>query len=308
MTQENQNTIISISPVSLKVAGRPVGLEIRITIPLQGENFPIILFSHGGGNSNFLSSYKGGGPLVDYWASRGFAVIQPTHLSSKTLQLPATTPGFPIYAKSRVEDMYEILNQLDKIEKDYPILKGKFDTNKVAVAGHSGGGLTAAMMMGAHYTEDDGTEVYMPDSRIKTGILLAVSGEGDDNMPAPWGKVDIVRTFRYTRMQTPALVIAGDKDISPISSKGAQYYMDAYYQSPGNKTMLTLINGEHMLGGVTGYDAEETTDENPERVAIIQKMTTAYLRSALTEEAGYWNNALQEMNETASAQAMVVSK
>lgn len=308
MTHLNQNTIIAVSPIILKVTGRPVDLEIRITIPLQGENFPIILFSHGGGNSNFLSSYKGGGPLVDYWASQGFAVIQPTHLSSKTLNLPASTPGFPIYGKSRVEDFVEILNQLDQIENSFPILKGKFDKENVAIAGHSGGGLTAAMLMGAYYTEDDGNELYLPDSRIKTGILLATSGEGDDNMPAPWGKVDIVRTFRYGKMQTPALIIAGDKDVTPISSKGVEYHMDAYYQSPGKKDLMILKDGEHMLGGVTGYDAAETTDENPERVAVIQKMTTAYLRSFFNPQNRSWENEMKNLNEIENTQATIVSK
>lgn len=308
MTQSNQKKIISVNPITLKVTGRPVELEMRITTPLRGENFPIILFSHGGGNSNFLSSYKGGGPLADYWASQGFAVIQPTHLSSKTLSLPPTTPGFPIYGKSRVEDFIEILNQLEAIETGCPILKGKFDKEKVAVAGHSGGGLTAAMLIGAYYTEDDGNELYLPDNRIKTGILLAPSGEGDDNMPAPWGKVDIVRTFRYGKMQTPALVIAGDKDVSPISSKGVKYYMDAFYQSPGKKDLLTLKDGEHMLGGVTGYDAAETTDENPARVEIIQKMTTAYLRSFFNPQDKSWENELKKLNETENAQATIISK
>lgn len=152
MTHSNQNPIISISPITLKVTDRVVDIEMRITVPLEGENFPIILFSHGGGNSNFLSSYKGGGPLVDYWAAQGFAVIQPTHLSSKTLNLPTSTPGFPIYGKSRVEDFVKILDKLEKIENEIPVLKGKLDITKVAVAGHSGGGLTAAMLIGAYYT------------------------------------------------------------------------------------------------------------------------------------------------------------
>lgn len=308
MMHSNHKEIISISPITLKVVGRPVDLEMRITIPLHGENFPTILFSHGGGNSNFLSSYKGGSPLVDYWASQGFAVIQPTHLSSKALNLPPTTPGFPIYGKSRVEDFVEILNQLDKIVIDYPILKDKFDKDKVAATGHSGGGLTAAMLMGAYYTEDSGNELYLPDNRIKTGILLATSGEGDDNIPAPWGKVDIVRTFRYDKMQTPVLVIAGDKDVSPISPKGVKYHMDAYYQSPGKKVLLTLKDAEHMLGGVTGYDAAETTDENPVRVAIIQKMTTAYLHSFFNPQDKSWENEMKNLNETENAQTTIISK
>ncbi|MBT2622658.1 hypothetical protein [Chryseobacterium sp. ISL-6] len=308
MEQVHQNTILSISPITLKVTGRLVDLEIKITVPLQGGGFPVILFSHGGGNSNFLTSYKGGGPLVDYWASQGFAVIQPTHLSSKTLDLPPTTTGFPIYAKSRVEDFTEILNQLHKIESEYPILIGKFDKERIAVAGHSGGGLTAAMLIGAYYTDDNGTEMYMPDNRIKTGILMATSGEGDDHMPAPWGKLDIVRTFRYDKMLTPALVVAGDKDVSPISSKGEKYHMDAYYQSPGKKDLLILIDGKHMLGGVTGYDAAETTDENPERVAIIQKMTTAYLRSFFSPQDNSWKNESKKLNEIQNRQATIISK
>jgi dienelactone hydrolase len=303
-----QNQILSVSPIILKISNRPVDLEIRVTAPISGESLPIILFSHGGGNSNFLSSYKGGSPLSDYWASQGFVVIQPTHLSSKTLKLDAETPGYPIFAESRVEDMKVIIDHLDYIENTVPTLKGRMNHKNIAVAGHSGGGLTAAMLLGASYTNDNGNEVYLPDNRIKTAILLAVSGEGDKEMPAPWGKVDIVNSFRYTKMNAPALVITGDKDISPISSRGAEYYTDAYFRSPGEKTLLTLFDGEHMLGGVTGYDAQETTDENPERVALIQEMTTAYLHSIFNSENKNWEEAVKKLETTENPLGKVESK
>jgi hypothetical protein len=37
-----------------------------------------------------------------------------------------------------------------------------------------------------------------------------------------------------------------------------------------------------------GYEVAETTDENPERVAVIQRMSTAYLRTALHIDENSW--------------------
>ena len=55
--------------------------------------------------------------------------------------------------------------------------------------------------------------------------------------------------------------------------------------------MLTLFGGEHMLGGITGYLAEETTDEDPERVAAVAQLSWAYLQSALFPGDQSWNDA-----------------
>ncbi len=41
------------------------------------------------------------------------------------------------------------------------------------------------------------------------------------------------------------------------------------------KCLLTLFGAEHGLGGVSGYDVAETTDESPERVAALQRLTFA---------------------------------
>jgi hypothetical protein len=51
----------------------------------------------------------------------------------------------------------------------------------------------------------------------------------------------------------------------------------------GELRLLTLFGGEHSLGGIPGYEARETTDENAERVALIQHVTLAYLRHALDD-------------------------
>ena len=73
----------------LPAPGRAVDLQVRVSAPVTGSELPIILLSHGHGPSNNLSSLNGYAPLANFWAAHGFVVIQPTHLSSRTLQ-PAT--------------------------------------------------------------------------------------------------------------------------------------------------------------------------------------------------------------------------
>nr|WP_237566649.1 hypothetical protein [Paenibacillus sp. EZ-K15] len=58
-----------------------------MSAPAAGSELPIIVFSHG-----FGWSLDGYGPLVDYWAAHGCVVIQPTHVDSRTLNLPPDDP------------------------------------------------------------------------------------------------------------------------------------------------------------------------------------------------------------------------
>jgi predicted alpha/beta-hydrolase family hydrolase len=290
--------VVSVSPVVLAAPGRIVDLQVRVSAPATGRDLPVILLSHGGGTSNFLSSLRGFSPLVDFWASRGFVVIQPTHLTSKSLGLGPNTSGFPLFWRSRVDDMRQILDQLDFIEDAVPTIKGRLDRGRVAVAGHSFGGQTAGMLLGEQFTDDDGTVVRLQDARIKAGVLLAATGAGGDHLGPGATKFAPLRTADFAEMTTPALVVVGGKDINPdLSSRGADYHADAYALSPGPKCLLTLRGGEHMLGGVSGYDAAGTTDESPERVAVVQRMTWAYLRSTFYPDDAAWSSACAALGE-----------
>lgn len=90
-------------------------------------------------------------------------------------------------------------------------------------------------------------------------------------------------------MTKQALVIAGDQDHNPMFTDRKDWRSDAYHRSPGNnKALLTLFGAEHGLGGISGYDAGETTDENPERVAAVRALVWAYLQSALKQDDQAW--------------------
>ncbi|MFG2819898.1 alpha/beta hydrolase family protein [Kitasatospora sp. NPDC048365] len=291
--------VLSYSPVVLPVPGRPVDLQVRVSTPESGTGLPVILLSHGHGPSNNLSSLNGYAPLANSWAAQGFVVVQPTHLTSRTLShLVADAPGAPDFWRSRAEDMSHVLDRLDVIERTVPQLAGRIDHTKVALAGHSLGGFTAALLLGAGLNDPDtGNVVHLVEPRIKAGVLLAAPGRGGDVLNGPMAEQwPIIGAVDFSTMTAPTLVVAGDKDDPRhFTDMGPDWHVDPYNLAPGPKSLLTLFGAEHGLGGIAGYDAAETTDENPERVAAVGRLTAAYLRSRLHPGDTAWQAACEAL-------------
>lgn len=283
-------TVFTVSPVVLEIPGRPVDLQLKVSAPTEGTGLPILLLSHGHGNSNHLSSLNGYAPLANHWAEQGFVVLQPTHLSSRSLNLPQDTPGAPLFWRSRAEDMSHVLDRLDEVEKAVPQLQNRWDRTKIAVVGHSMGGHTASLLLGMR-TEG----VSLRDDRVRAGVLLGSTGRGDAVTDFAKEHYSFMATTDFSEMSAPALVVAGDADASEhLTTAGPDWHADPYRLAPGPKDLLTLFGAEHGFGGVSGYDVAETTDENPERVATLLRVTTAYLRSQLHGTDDWRNVELED--------------
>lgn len=285
--------IVSAKPVVLSAPGRGEDLQVRVSAPVTGGDLPVIVFSHG-----FGWSMDGYAPLADFWAAHGFVVVQPTHLDSRTLGLPADDPRTPRIWRYRVEDLTRVLDEFDALEASVPGLGGRVDRSRIAVAGHSWGAQTASTLLGARVLDSDGSPGDdLSDPRVAAGVLLALTGRGGDDL-TPFAVEHLpFLNPSFDDMKTPALIVAGDQDQSALSTRGPDWFTDPYFLSPGNKSLLTLVGAEHSLGGISGYDVAETTDESPERVALIQQLTWAYLRSALYPEDTSWQAVCPALEE-----------
>lgn len=284
--------VLSVAPIVVPAPGRLTELHVRVTAPVSGDHLPILLLSHGHGPSNFVSSLHGYAPLANFFAAHGFVVIQPTHLDAKMLPFRSSDhPDAPLFWRSRAEDMSRVLDELDVIERAVVTLAGRLDRTNVAVIGHSMGAHTASVLLGATHRDDEGAVVSVAESRIKTGVVLAGVGRGDKLSSHAAEHYPFLSTIDFSTMTTPALVVAGDKDGSPhLTVAGPSWHADPYALSPSPKSLLTLVGGEHGLGGVAGYDLAETTDENPARVAALLEVMLGYLRTAFAPDDPAWEN------------------
>lgn len=276
------STIGSVAPIALRTPGRGIDLHVRITAPMVGNALPIIIFSHGNGQS--LHGYA---PLANYWAAHNFVVIRPTHLDSRILGLAQDDPRRPQFWRFREDDLLRVLDGLQDIEDAVPMLRGRLDRTRIAVAGHSWGGQTASTLPGAtHPDPDNGSVVNRGNARVSAGLLMAVPGAGGANL-SEFAKVNFPFMHPdFSTMTTPALIIAGDSDQGGLSTRGPDWWRDAYDLGASPKALLTTFGGQHSLGGIPGYGSRETTDERPERVAAILRLSTAFLQCALPRQCG----------------------
>ncbi|MEU9671928.1 MULTISPECIES: alpha/beta hydrolase family protein [Streptomyces] len=277
--------IVAVKPITVPVPapGRSVDLQVKVTAPLTGRNLPVIVFSHG--NAWSMDGYE---PLVDRWAAAGFVVVQPTHLDSRRHGIGWDDPRFATIWRVRIADLHAVLDGLGGILAQAPGLADRADLDRVAVVGHSWGAQTVGTLLGARVLDADGTPGEdFTHPAVSAGALIAATGTGDSLTPFAVERLPFMRPD-YSTMTTPALVVAGGRDRSQLSTRGPEWFTDAYRLSPSPKSLLAIDEGEHTLGGLAGEKAAETTDEDPARVALVADAVSAYLLDALGIDASGW--------------------
>jgi hypothetical protein len=168
------------------------------------------------------------------------------------------------------------------------------------------------MLLGARLTDpkdENARDVNLIEPRITVGVLLAAAGNGGADLSAFARENYSALNPDFTHMTTQTLVVMGDADVNPhLTVRRADWHADPYHFGPGSDAMLTLFGAKHGLGGVAGYDAKETDDEEPDRLVIVQRMTWAYLRSALYAGDASWSDACTALKDHAGSHGRVDGK
>ncbi|MFE5999273.1 alpha/beta hydrolase family protein [Streptomyces sp. NPDC056454] len=293
--------IVSVRPITVPAPDRPIGLQVKVTAPRAGRNLPLIVFSHG--NAWSLDGYE---PLVDRWAAAGFVVVQPTHLDSRRNGIGWDDPRFATIWRVRIADLHAALDHLGGILAEAG-LEEHADRERTAVAGHSWGAQTAGAVLGARVLGADGVPGEdFSHPAVAAGALIGATGTGDTLTPFAAENLPFMRPD-YSTMTTPALIVAGGRDDSQLSTRGPEWFTDAFHLSPAPKSLLTIAEAEHTMGGVAGEMVAETTDEDPARVALVADTISAYLRHALKVDDAEWD-ALDNSAEESGGSWSVTSK
>ena len=266
--------IITIDPLRLNQhLNMPV--TVRVTVPRDGASIGLVVLSHG--NQLSRSDYA---PLVRYLASHGYAVVQPDHPDASVDGLMGATAQPADLWSIRARQLQWIAEHFDTLIQAVPLLEGRVDISRIAVIGHSFGGQSAALVMGAR---SKASEQRFDSPLYRAAILLAPPGNFD-GLTSAWQQRAPYLAMDWSSMRGPVLTINGSADMTPLTERGAQWHNDVWTQSEaGRAHCLMVVEGAgHSLGGIDSFLRLPQGDATLERRQRVFSTVVAFLDAALS--------------------------
>ena len=177
-------------------------VPVLIRCPAQPGPAPLVLLSHGLGGSREGLAYLG-----EILAGAGYVAVHLQHKGSDVAVWQGA--GDPRQAMgaaltnvgAAVARLRDVVFALDTLTGDgEPLLRGRVDTGRIAVAGHSYGAWTATHVLGERLPLG-GWGLGLPDRRLRAGIALS---------PVPPLGVPADRAYRG--ITAPILYVTGTQD------------------------------------------------------------------------------------------------
>ncbi|MCG3137792.1 MAG: hypothetical protein HJJLKODD_01642 [Phycisphaerae bacterium] len=256
-------TVAVDNQVVLYDAERDKELALRVSYPVEAGSYPLIIFSHGKGGSK--SMYQ---PLVKYWVSNGYVVIQPNH--SDSIAIPVEERADEEEWYTRPEDCSFILDSLAEIYLQVPEVVGQIDESHIAVGGHSFGAHTSQLLGGVDPRGDD---YYFVDARFQATLLIS-----------PQGLSGLMGRTSWDEYHTPMMVVTGTQDYGQ-EGQSWRWRLHPYLFSPEGDKYLAVIKGaDHGFGGIVGLP-NPNWPPNEDHVTYVRSASLAFWDTYLKDNA-----------------------
>ena len=187
-------------------AARKRDIPVLIRRPAGSGPAPLVLLSHGLGGSREGLAYLG-----EALAAAGYAAVHLQHKGSDaaiwqgadaraSIGAAATDIGA---ALARLQDVVFALDYL--LAGGEPLLQGRIDPGRIAIAGHSYGAWTVSHMLGERLPLG-GFGLNLPDPRLRAGIALSPIP------PLPIPVIGVPAAVAYRGIAAPILHVTGTRD------------------------------------------------------------------------------------------------
>ncbi len=272
------------APKTFEIAGK----ALRDAPPVKGEQFPLVIVSHGYPGSRTFLSY-----LTENLASKGYIVAAIDHTDS----VFGAMRGFQSTLLNRAADQIFTMQALEKMSGSPDnFLHGLLNASRTAIIGYSMGGYGALASGGAGYSATSGVSKFIPGGYFDkwTAGNPAFEGLRRDNLKAivaiaPWGGQPPQSAWDKNGLagiRIPSLFIDGDQDDISDFEAGVKPAFEAAVNS--DRWLLVYENARHNVGGnppppeaLSDFSTQESFDEpvwRKDRIAAInQHFITAFL-------------------------------
>lgn len=253
---------------TLRDSARERDIPIRVFLTPSSDPAPVILVSHGLGGSLEDGAYLG-----RHWSARGYVVVYMQHAGSDEPIWRDVPPEARAEAVTRAASPEQLLNRIQDVAfvlnfgKSDHVLRERMDTDRVGIAGHSFGAVTAQAVGGARIGF-----LNFHDARIKAALMMSPSAPRVGTPEQAFGRVGI-----------PWMLMTGTRDRSGISGETAESRLRVYPAlPPGGKYELVLDRAEHNAFGDRPLGARQTP-RNPNHHRVVLALSTAFWDAKLME-------------------------
>lgn len=265
--------------ITLRDDKRGKDIECRVHYPEAGDKLPLIVFSHGFGADKTAFA-----TISKHVAEHGYVLVHPSHGDGfgrsgakqgadgfKGLRpgggtagtAPAAKDGAgrrvggglaglmndPAKVEGRVGDVVFILDAIEQLTAKVPALKGRIDTTRLGVGGHSYGAYTSMLIGGV--TADLGGQKARSFSDPRVKCILPISGQGS-------GQQGLTESS-WANLKLPMMTITGSRD-QGAGGQGPEWKKEPFKFSPAGDKYLVFIEGANHVsfGGFGGRESDIT--------------------------------------------------